>query len=158
MLLPVVQTKNRLDFDDFAVAGKQIHYSNGVTLHLRPDVPFEEQVQEGRPEDFNTKSTLRPFKAWDALNPEAAALWKEVLGELNVLWKEDFYLRQPEADNIAEALVAGSQAAAEAQCKAAEIVAKLDRLAHGDKPLSPLLKQLMTAWEDGASDGVQLFP
>jgi hypothetical protein len=146
-LMPAVRTKTRADFDDFARTGKHIHFDNGVTLDLREGVPFDQQVREGVPEDFNTKSTLRPFRAWEVSHPEAAALWFEALEELNQAWTKDFYLKEPEAQDVAQLLLANTSERRDDRRRAEAIVAKLQRLIEGDAPKSPLLKQLMTAWE-----------
>jgi hypothetical protein len=146
-LMPAVRTKTRADFDDFARTGKHIHYDNGVTLDLREGVPFDQQVRQGVPEDFNTKSALRPFRAWEVSHPEAAALWFEALEELNQAWTKDFYLKEPEAQDVAQMVLANTSERRDDRLRAEFIVAKLQRLIEGDAPKSPLLKQLMTAWE-----------
>ena len=155
-LLPAVQTRCRADFDAFEWTGKHIHYSNGITLHVDRDTPFEKQVQEGHPQHLNTKSTLRPFLAWDKDHPEAAALWKEILGELNELWKEDFYLKPSEPVDVAQAILSNSASSHQARDTARALNEKLDRLTSGEQPLSPLLKQLYTAWEEIDSNNSSL--
>ena len=102
----------------------------------------------GRPEDFNTKSTLRPFREWDKENPEAAQLWKDVIGQLNLLWRQDFYLKEPETADVAQAILASSPEAQQERATRQKLTALLGKLCAGSKPLSPLLKQMMTAWED----------
>jgi hypothetical protein len=112
-------------------------------------VPFDQQVREGMPKDVNTKSTLRPFRAWEEGNPEAAALWFEALEERNQAWTKDCYLKEAEAQDVAQQVLANTPERRAERERAGVIVAKLQRLIEGDVPKSPLLKQLMTAWEAG---------
>jgi len=63
-VLDLLPFKARLD--DEKATGHLIHFDCGTTLDLGPNTKFEEQVRPGRREDRGSKSTGKPFEAWQS--------------------------------------------------------------------------------------------